>query len=41
MRIHVTAIKQRGPVWKFEGKVTVEDKLAAEAIFSAMILDKK
>lgn len=41
MHIHVTAIKQRGPVWKFEGKVTVDDKLAAEAIFSAMILDKK
>src|SRR5690606_22545128 len=41
MHIHVTALKQRGPVWKFEGKVMVEGKLAAEAIFSAMILDKK
>src|SRR5690606_13552675 len=41
MHIHVTAIKQRGPVWKFEGKAMVDGKLAAEAIFSAMILDKK
>ncbi|HLT79305.1 MAG TPA: 3-hydroxyacyl-ACP dehydratase FabZ [Ferrovibrio sp.] len=41
MHIHVSAIKQRGPVWKFEGKAMVDGKLAAEAIFSAMILDKK
>src|SRR5690606_1547359 len=41
MHIHVAAIKQRGPVWKFEGKAMVDGKLAAEAIFSAMILDKK
>lgn len=41
MHIHVTALKQRGAVWKFEGKAMVEGKLAAEAVFSAMILDKK
>jgi 3-hydroxyacyl-[acyl-carrier-protein] dehydratase len=41
MHIHVAAIKQRGPVWKFEGKAMVDGKLAAEAIFSAMILDRK
>jgi 3-hydroxyacyl-[acyl-carrier-protein] dehydratase len=41
MHIHVSALKQRGPVWKFEGKAMVDGKLAAEAIFSAMILDKK
>ena len=41
MHIHVTAIKRRGTIWKFKGEVKVDDKLAAEAIFSAMILDKK
>ncbi len=41
MHIHVSAVKQRGPVWKFEGKDIVDVKLAAYAIFSAMILDRK
>jgi 3-hydroxyacyl-[acyl-carrier-protein] dehydratase len=41
MYIHVTALKRRGTIWKFKGEVKVDDKLAAEAIFSAMILDKK
>ncbi len=40
MYIHVNCQKQRGPVWKFEGKAMVDGKVAAEAIFSAMILDK-
>jgi 3-hydroxyacyl-[acyl-carrier-protein] dehydratase len=39
MRIHVTRDRRRGNVWKFVGKVTVDDKLAAEASFAAMILD--
>jgi 3-hydroxyacyl-[acyl-carrier-protein] dehydratase len=39
MRIHVTRDRRRGNVWKFVGKVTVGDKLAAEASFAAMILD--
>lgn len=41
MYIHVTNQKQRGAVWKFEGKAVVDDKVAAEAVFSAMILDRK
>jgi 3-hydroxyacyl-[acyl-carrier-protein] dehydratase len=40
MRIHVTRDRRRGNVWKFVGRVTVDDKLAAEASFSAMILDE-
>lgn len=40
MYIHVSCLKQRGPVWKFEGKAMVDEKLVAEAVFSAMILDK-
>ena len=39
--IHVQVCKQRnrGNVWKFEGKAMVDGKLAAEAVFAAMILD--
>jgi 3-hydroxyacyl-[acyl-carrier-protein] dehydratase len=41
MHIHVEAIRSRGVVWKFQGKATVNGDLHAEAIFSAMIVDKK
>jgi 3-hydroxyacyl-[acyl-carrier-protein] dehydratase len=41
MHINVVAIRSRGVVWKFEGKATVNGDLHAEAIFSAMIVDKK
>lgn len=40
MHIHVTCLKQRGPVWKFRGEAKVDGKLTAEAVFSAMIMDK-
>lgn len=39
MKIHVTAIKQRGAVWKFKGEAKVEGTLVAEAEFAAMIVD--
>ena len=39
LQIHVTKLRNRGNVWKFEGRAEVEDRLHAEAIFAAMILD--
>lgn len=39
-RIHVSKVRHRGPVWKFQGEARVGDTLCAEATFSAMILDK-
>jgi 3-hydroxyacyl-[acyl-carrier-protein] dehydratase len=40
MQVHVEKIQVRGPVWKFKGKASVDGKLCAEAIFTAMIADK-
>ncbi len=40
MRIHVEKQRSRGAVWKFTGKAYVDDKLAAEAVFSAMIVEE-
>jgi 3-hydroxyacyl-[acyl-carrier-protein] dehydratase len=39
--LHVRVAKQRnrGNVWKFEGRAEVRDQLMAEAVFAAMILD--
>lgn len=39
MHIHVEKIKARGNVWKFKGRITVDDAICAEATFSAMITD--
>jgi 3-hydroxyacyl-[acyl-carrier-protein] dehydratase len=39
LRMPVKKLRQRGPVWKFEGKAFVGDDLCAEAEFSAMIND--
>ena len=36
LRLNVKAVQNRGPVWKFEGKGYVGDKVCAEAEFSAM-----
>jgi 3-hydroxyacyl-[acyl-carrier-protein] dehydratase len=41
MHIHVTRNRKRGNVWKFAGEVRVDGKPAADAVFSAMILDEK
>lgn len=40
LRIPVTTLRQRGPVWRFTGKAYIGDQLCAEAEFSAMIADK-
>jgi 3-hydroxyacyl-[acyl-carrier-protein] dehydratase len=39
LHIHVTKQRNRGNVWKFEGKARVAGQLVAEAVFAAMILD--
>ena len=39
LHVHVTKQRNRGNVWKFEGRAEVEGRLAAEAVFAAMILD--
>lgn len=39
MHIHVTRERRRANVWKFLGKVMVDDQLVAEASFAAMIMD--
>lgn len=38
--IHVEKIQSRANVWKFKGVAKVDDKICAEATFSAMITDK-
>lgn len=37
--IHIEKIQNRSNVWKFQGEARVDDKLCAEAVFSAMITD--
>lgn len=37
--LHVEVKRHKGPVWKFVGQGKVDDKLCAEAEFSAMIVD--
>ena len=39
LEIHVTKLRNRGNVWKFEGLAKVGDNVMAEAVFAAMILD--
>jgi 3-hydroxyacyl-[acyl-carrier-protein] dehydratase len=40
LHVHVTKQQNRRNVWKFEGAAKVDGRLAAEAVFAAMILDK-
>jgi 3-hydroxyacyl-[acyl-carrier-protein] dehydratase len=40
LKIHVTAVRHRGNVWKFEGLARVEGRLCAEATYAAMIMDE-
>ena len=37
--VHVVKQRNRGNVWKFEGRAKVGPNLVAEAVFAAMILD--
>jgi 3-hydroxyacyl-[acyl-carrier-protein] dehydratase len=39
LHVRVTKQRNRGNVWKFEGRAEVGGQLAAEAVFAAMILD--
>ena len=39
LHIHVAKERNRGNVWRFEGRAKVGDNLVAEAVFAAMILD--
>jgi 3-hydroxyacyl-[acyl-carrier-protein] dehydratase len=41
LRIVVQKERQRGNVWKFKGEALVGTTLVAEAVFSAMILDRQ
>lgn len=41
LKFNVKKLRQRGPVWKFEGTAHVDDQLVAEAIYTAMISDEK
>ncbi len=40
IQVHVAKQRKKRNVWKFKGECRVEDQIAAEATFSAMILDK-
>ena len=39
LHVHVTKQRNRGNVWKFEGRAEVSGQLMAEAVFAAMILN--
>ncbi len=39
LHVHVSKQRNRGNVWKFEGRAEVGGQLMAEAVFAAMILD--
>jgi 3-hydroxyacyl-[acyl-carrier-protein] dehydratase len=41
LRVHVEKDRQRGNVWKFNGKATVDGSVVAEATYAAMIRDEK
>jgi 3-hydroxyacyl-[acyl-carrier-protein] dehydratase len=41
LRLEVKVLQIRGNVWRFSGEAFIEDKLAAEADFTAMVTDKQ
>lgn len=41
LKLEINILQQRGNVWKFSGNATVEDKVVAEADFTAMVMDKE
>lgn len=41
MHIHVKKQRNRGAVWRFEGRAVVNGDLHAEAVITAMIVDRK
>ena len=40
LKIEVVKLQQRRNVWRFQGTARVDDKVAAEAVIAAMIMDK-
>ncbi|GAB4488768.1 MAG: 3-hydroxyacyl-ACP dehydratase FabZ [Thermodesulfovibrionales bacterium] len=40
LRFEIKVVQQRGTVWKFSGVAKVDDKVASEADFTAMLTDK-
>jgi len=40
LELRVEALQNRGAVWKFKGEALVDGKVATEASFAAMIVDK-
>jgi 3-hydroxyacyl-[acyl-carrier-protein] dehydratase len=41
LRLEVSILQHRGNVWKFSGNAVVEEKIAAEAEFTAMVIDRE
>ncbi len=41
LRLEVNILQHRGNVWKFSGNAVVEEKVAAEAEFTAMVTDRE
>ena len=41
LQLRVTKIRNRGPVWKFNGEAHVGETLVAEATYAAMIMDRE
>ena len=39
VKLHVVKHANKGPLWKFAGKASVDGKLVAEADFGAMVVD--
>ena len=40
LHVEVTRKQRRGPVWKFQGVAKVDGAIVAEAVYSAMIMDR-
>ncbi len=41
LRLEISIVQQRGNVWKFSGNAIVEEKVVAEAEFTAMLTDRE
>jgi 3-hydroxyacyl-[acyl-carrier-protein] dehydratase len=41
VKLDIKVLQQRGNVWKFSGEAIVDDKVAAESEFTAMVVMKK
>jgi 3-hydroxyacyl-[acyl-carrier-protein] dehydratase len=41
LKLEVSILQHRGNVWKFSGSAVVEEKIVAEAEFTAMVTDKE